>query len=75
MMTIGLARTALRRANVTLEQWNKHYHDHAKEIANGSVQVLDVAPEKAKKIAEAAAKTDGIIFHLWPDGKKFRMAM
>jgi hypothetical protein len=60
----------LVRTNVTLEQWNKHYHDHTKEIATGSVQVLDVSPEKAKEIAEAASKTDGIIFHLWPDGKK-----
>jgi len=34
------------------------------------VQVLDVPPEKAKEIAEAASKTDGIIFHLWPEGAK-----
>jgi hypothetical protein len=58
----------LVRTNVTLEQWNKHFHDHAEEIASGRVQVLDLPPEKAKKIAEAASKTDGIIFHLWPMG-------
>lgn len=60
----------LARSNVTLKQWNKHFHDHKVEIESGRVQVLDVAPEKAKEIAEAASKTDGIIFHLWPDGSK-----
>lgn len=60
----------LVRTNVTLEQWNKHYHDHKEEVASGRVQILDVSPAKAKEIAEAASKTDGIIFHLWPDGAK-----
>ncbi len=60
----------LARSNVTLEQWNKHFHDHTKEIATGRVEVLDMPPEKAKELAEAASKTDGIIFHLWPDGAK-----
>ena len=59
------------RKNVTLETWNKFYHDHAAEIATGRVQVLDRSPEEAQKIAEAAARTDGIIFHLWwPVGAK-----
>jgi Protein of unknown function (DUF1264) len=59
------------RSNVSLENWNKFYHDHAVEIATGRVQVLDRSPEEAKKIAEAAAQTDGIIFHLWlPDNGK-----
>ena len=53
------------RPNVPLAAWNKYYHDHAEEIATGRVQVLDVSPEEAKKIAAAAAQTDGIIFHLW----------
>jgi len=53
------------RPNVPLAAWNKYYHDHAEEIATGHVQVLDVSPEEAKKIAAAAAQTDGIIFHLW----------
>jgi hypothetical protein len=56
----------LVRKNVTLEQWNKHYHDHAEEIASGRVQILGVSNENVKRIAEAASKTDGIIFHLWP---------
>jgi hypothetical protein len=60
----------LVRTNVTLAQWNKNYHDHAVEIATGRVQVLDVSPAEGKVIAAAAAKTDGIIFHLWPDGAK-----
>lgn len=58
----------LARTNVTLAQWNRHFHDHAQEIATGRVQVLDVSPEKAKEITEAASRTDGIIFHLWPMG-------
>ena len=60
----------LARTNVTLEQWNKHFHDHTEEIATGRVQVLDVPPEKAKEIAKALSNTDGIIFHLWPMGAK-----
>jgi hypothetical protein len=60
----------LARANVTLAQWNKHFHDHTLEIATGRVQVLDVSPEKAKEITELASKTDGIIFHLWPEGAR-----
>jgi hypothetical protein len=33
--------------------------------------MLDRSPDEAKKIAEAAAQTDGIIFHLWwPDDAK-----
>src|SRR5271157_361737 len=59
---------SVTRKNVPLATWNKFYHDHAVEIASGRVQVLDQTPEEAKKTAEAAAQTDGIIFHLWwPD--------
>jgi hypothetical protein len=58
------------RSNVTLEQWNRHYHDHAIEVASGSVQVLGESPKRTREIATAAAKTDGIIFHLWPQGAK-----
>lgn len=60
----------LVRRNVTLAQWNAHYHDHAAEIASGSVQVLEQSPKRTREIAAAAAKTDGIIFHLWPMGAK-----
>ncbi|MBI1987181.1 MAG: DUF1264 domain-containing protein [Nitrospinae bacterium] len=56
---------SLTRPNVRLDIWNKYYHDHAMEIATGRVKILDVPEEKAKALAEAAAKTDGIIFDLW----------
>lgn len=58
------------RKHVTLKEWNKYYHDHAEEVASGRVQVLDMPEDKAKEVAAAAAKTDGIIFHLWPDDAK-----
>ena len=58
------------RALVPLDTWNKYYHDHEVEIATGRVQVLDLPEAKAKEVAAAAAKTDGIIFHLWPEGAK-----
>jgi len=51
-----------------LKVWNQYYHDHAVEIATGRVQVLDLPEDKAKEVAAAAAKTDGIIFDLWPHG-------
>ena len=61
---------SVSRAHVPLDTWNKFYHDHELEIATGRVQVLDMPEAQAKEIAAVAAKTDGIIFHLWPDGKK-----
>ncbi len=62
---------SVSRPNVPLATWNKYYHDHAIEIASGRVQVLDRPEAEAKKIAETAAQTDGIIFHLWwPHGAK-----
>ena len=51
-----------------LNVWNRFYHDHEVEIATGRVQVLDMPEDQAKEVAAAAAKTDGIIFHLWPKG-------
>ena len=56
---------SVSRPNVPLSTWNTYYHDHAVEIASGRVRVLDRPEAEAKKIAEAAAQTDGIIFHLW----------
>ncbi|HVG03125.1 MAG TPA: DUF1264 domain-containing protein [Nitrospira sp.] len=61
---------SVARANVSLETWNKYYHDHEVEIASGRVQVLDMPEAQAKEVAAIAAKTDGIIFHLWPKGAK-----
>lgn len=62
---------SVSRPNVPLKTWNKFYHDHAVEIASGNVKILDRPEAEAKTIAEAAAQTDGIIFHLWwPHGAK-----
>jgi hypothetical protein len=41
------------------------------EIATGRVQVLDMPEDKAKAVAEAASKTDGVIYHLWQKGLEF----
>lgn len=55
--------------------WHRNFHDHNVEIQTGRVQILDMPPDQAAAVAEVAAKTDGIIFHLWhkdqniPDGK------
>ena len=54
----------LSRKEIPLIMWHRHYHDHKVEIETGRVQVLEPS-DKAKEIAEAASKTDGIIFHLW----------
>lgn len=51
-------------------QWHRHFHDHGVEIATGRVQVLDLPEDQAKKVAEAAAKTDGVLYHLWQPGKE-----
>ena len=48
----------------------KMWHDHAVEGVLGNVKVLDMPPEKAQEFADMVAKTDGIIFSLWPDGAK-----
>ncbi len=65
----------LARKNVPLIQWNRAFHDHEVEIATGRVIILDPKDPKGKQaVAAAAAKTDGVIFHLWgkdqvvPDG-------
>jgi hypothetical protein len=51
-------------------QWHRFFHDHKVEIATGRVQVLEPA-DKAKEIAEAASKTDGVIYHLWQKGLEY----
>ena len=52
-------------------QWHRHFHDHKVEIATGRVQVLDMPPDQAAKVAEAASGTDGVIYHLWQHGQEF----
>ena len=54
-----------------LIQWHRFFHDHKVEIATGRVQVLDLPEDKANEVAAAAAKTDGVIYHLWQKGKEF----
>jgi Protein of unknown function (DUF1264) len=61
-----VAKSITRDGSVALADWNKYWHDHKQEIATGRVQVLDLPPEEAKKVADLVATTDGIIFHLWP---------
>lgn len=53
-------------------QWHRYFHDHKVEIATGRVQILDIDdPAKVQAIAEAAAQTDGVIYHLWQKGLPF----
>jgi len=52
-------------------QWHRHFHDHKVEIATGRVQILDMPADQAAKVAEVAAGTDGVIYHLWQQGQEF----
>ena len=52
-------------------QWHRYFHDHKVEIETGRVQVLDLPADQAKAVAEAASKTDGVIYHLWQKGLEF----
>ena len=61
---------SITRGAMTLQDWNKNWHDHRQEIATGRVQVLDLPPDKAKEVADLVATTDGIIFHLWSHDEK-----
>ncbi|MBI4401485.1 MAG: DUF1264 domain-containing protein [Nitrospirae bacterium] len=66
-----VAKTLTRNTEVLpKKQWKKVWHDHAEEIATGNVKVLDLPPDKAKEVADTVAKTDGIVFSLWPEGAK-----
>jgi hypothetical protein len=58
------------RPLVSLGTWNANFHDHKVEIATGRVQVLDMPPAEAEQVAALVATTDGIIFHLWPNGDR-----
>jgi len=70
-----IARSITRTRVISVADWNKNWHDHKQEIATGRVQVLDLPPDKAKRVADLAATTDEIIFHLWlPDDKVSRVA-
>jgi hypothetical protein len=62
-----IAKSITRDGSVTLADWNQYWNDHKQEISTGRVQVLDLPPDQAKKVAELISTTDGIIFHLWGD--------
>jgi len=64
-----LAKSITRTNLISLDSWNRNWHDHAQEIASGRVQVLDLPPAQAKDVANLVATTDGIIFHLWAAGE------
>ena len=58
-------------ARKVIPEWShkQNWHDHAEEIATGRVAIhVPVDPAEKKKLADYVAKTDGIIFHLWPHG-------
>ena len=50
--------------------WKKVWHDHSVEGVIGNIKILDMSPDKAKEFADTVAKTDGIIFSLWPKDAK-----
>jgi len=52
-------------------QWHRYFHDHKVEIATGRVKILGMSDDEAAKVAEAAAGTDGVIYHLWQHGQEF----
>ena len=50
-------------------KWEQNWHDHQQEIDTGRVAILNPTDKKAQaSVVKTVAKTDGIIFHLWPDG-------
>jgi len=59
----------LTRNAVSLKDWNKYWHDHKVEIAGGRVQVLDLPRDKAKEVADLVSTTDGLIVHVYFNGK------
>jgi hypothetical protein len=66
-----VAKTLTRKREIVpADVWKKVWHDHEGEIATGNVKVLDLPPAKAKEVADTIAKTDGIIFSLWPKGAR-----
>jgi hypothetical protein len=65
-----VAKSITRTDLISLADWNRNWHDHQQEIATGRVKVLDVPDSVAAQVAGVVAKTDGIIFHLWPEGSK-----
>jgi Protein of unknown function (DUF1264) len=66
-----VAKTVTRDEKVLPKKvLKKVWHDHSVEGVIGNVKVLDMPPDKAKEFADTVAKTDGIIFSLWPERAK-----
>jgi hypothetical protein len=66
-----VAKTMTRDEKILPKKiWKKVWHDHSVEGVIGNIKILNLPPDKAKEFADTVAKTDGIIFSLWPDGAK-----
>lgn len=62
-----VATTVTRDEKVLAKKaWKKGWHDHSVEGVIGNIKILDMSPDKAKEFADMVAKTDGLIFSLWP---------
>lgn len=62
-----VAKTVTRDEKVLPKKvWKKVWHDHSVEGVIGNIKILDLPPDRAKEFADMVAKTDGIIFSLWP---------
>ncbi len=58
-------------ARSVIPKWShqQNWHDHQQEIETGRVAIHTPSdPKEQAKLAEYVGKTDGIIFHLWPEG-------
>ena len=60
-----VAKTVTREV-LPKKVWKKVWHDHSVEGVIGNIKILDLPPDRAKEFADMVAKTDGIIFSLWP---------
>ena len=66
-----VAKTVTRDEKVLPKKVSRNvWHDHSVEGVIGNIKILDMSPDKAKEFADTVAKTDGIIFSLWPGGAK-----
>lgn len=58
-------------ARSVIPKWShrQNWHDHKQEIETGRVVILNPEdPKEQQSLAEYVSDTDGIIFHLWPQG-------
>ncbi|CAH1386535.1 DUF1264 domain-containing protein [Candidatus Nitrotoga sp. M5] len=60
-----------RLARTSLPKWShtQNWHDHQEEIDTGRVAIINPTdPKEQEALAKYVGNTDGIIFHLWPEG-------